>query len=490
MKKKDNDIVVKSLGMSTSGVTGSCWSIEYPKNDNTKGLIIIECGLSQGESTTEKMYNSNKNMLDGIGKEVVKKCEYVFINHAHVDHVGNLCYFNSNSNEFNGKILGSAETIEITKELIKDTIYVHKKNVEYLKSKGKKVKTLYTNQDMYNMFDSMESVEVNKKIKLNDNLSFILKYNNHVLGSTNLTLIFTKPNNTKKTICYSSDMGSKINSEFSYYLKEQDIPKSCNLFISEATYSDSRRQMKIDEVLSERIDMRNKIKGSILQGKRVLLPSFAFSKAQLLVTLLYEWFSKEDWFKDIPVVMDGLLIDNINKCYSRILEGENKRIFDEVMEWRNLKINRTYDSTKATLSQRTCGIYIVSSGFLKEGRITTYLPQFLESSNDVIMLNGYCGDESSRGGLLLNKLVDVIKIDKRYIQKNAEILQYKTFSSHITHDELLELWSQLQCDKILIHHCDEKNKENIIIEAKEYMRSKNKSTKIECVSENNKIFKL
>lgn len=490
MKKKDNDIIIKSLGESTKGVTGSCWTVEYPKNDNTKGLIVIECGLSQGEPTTEKMYNSNKNMLDNIGKEVVEKCEYVFINHPHVDHTGNLCYFNSNTNKFNGKILGSMETVEITKELIQDTVYVHKKNVEYLKSKGKKVKPLYSNQDMYNMFDYMKSVEVNKKIKLNDNLSFILKYNNHTLGSTNLELIFTKPNNTKKTICYSSDMGSKINSEFSYYLREQDIPKSCNFFISEATYSDNRRQMNIGEALSERIDMRNKIKESILNGKRVLLPSFAFSKAQLLITLLYEWFSKEEWFNNVPVVMDGLLMDNINKCYSRILVGKNKELFDDVMKWKNLKINRTYDSTKVTLMCRTCGIYIVSSGFLNEGRITTYLPQFLESSNDVIMLNGYCGDENSRGGLLINNAVNVIKIDKLYVQKNAEILQYKTFSSHMTHDELLELWSQLQCDKILIHHCDNKNKENIILEAKEYMRSKNKSTRIECVNETNKIFKL
>ena len=53
-KKKDkNTIEVKSLGMSTTGVTGSCWNITYPKNDGTIGSIIIECGLSQSEQTTE-----------------------------------------------------------------------------------------------------------------------------------------------------------------------------------------------------------------------------------------------------------------------------------------------------------------------------------------------------------------------------------------------------------------------------------------------------
>ena len=44
-KSKDNDIIVSSLGNSTDNVTGSCFSISYPKDDNTRGLIILECGL-------------------------------------------------------------------------------------------------------------------------------------------------------------------------------------------------------------------------------------------------------------------------------------------------------------------------------------------------------------------------------------------------------------------------------------------------------------
>jgi Cft2 family RNA processing exonuclease len=488
-KKKDFKIIVKSLGNSTSGVTGSMWTIEYPKNDGSKGLIGIECGLSQSEPTTEKMYLANKKMLENIGKDVVKKCEYIFLGHQHVDHLGNLSYF-CKDNGFEGKILGSKETIEIGKELIKDSIYIHKKSLEYLNSKGIKAKALYTQSQMYEMFDHMESVIVGQKIKLNDNLYVEFRNNSHTIGSTNITFTFIKPNNQKKVICYSSDMGSQINKKFSYYLKEQDIPMSCNFFISEATYSDYSRQMTKEMAISEREDMKNMIKNAIVQGKRVLLPVFAFSKAQLMVTLLWEWFHDEDWFGRTPVVMDGLLMSNINNTYLNVLENEEKKLFEQVMQWENLKINKMYDSTIATLSQRTAGVYLVSSGFLKEGRITTYLPQFLESSNDIIAINGYCGDENSRGGQLLNKALDVIKIDKRFIQKKCTVLQYKSFSSHISRIELLELWSRLCCDKIIIHHCDDRNKSNLLSDAKEYLRSKNKTTNIECVSKDNYIFEL
>ena len=36
-KSKDNDIIVSSLVNSTDNVTGSCFSISYPKDDNTRG---------------------------------------------------------------------------------------------------------------------------------------------------------------------------------------------------------------------------------------------------------------------------------------------------------------------------------------------------------------------------------------------------------------------------------------------------------------------
>lgn len=478
MKKKKNDeIVVSSLGKSTEDVTGSCWSISYLKNDGTRGLVVLECGLSQDGNNVEKIYSQNRMMIENIGKDIVSACEYLILGHAHIDHVGNTPYFNS-YNGFNGKVLASKETIAISKELIKDSVYIHSKNIEYLKSKGKKVRPLYTEPQMYDMFEHMESVEVDEQIKLNDNITIILRNNSHVLGSTNITVVITKPNNQKKVVCYSSDMGSKYNLKVSRYLKEQDIPKKCNLFISEATYCDRSRQMSYELAIKEREEMKQVIRQSIKEGKRVLLPTFAFSRSQLLVTYLYEWFKDDELFNDVPIVIDGVLVNNINNVYLKVLEGEDKKLFEEVMNWRNLKINRAYDSTIATLSQRTKGIYITSSGFLINGRITTYLPQFLESSRDVIIMTGYCGGEGSLGYNLLDKEQKSLTLDKRVIQKNATILSYKSFSSHISYDELLELWSEINCDKILIHHSADNNKYKMIEEAKEYLSTKNKSTRL------------
>ena len=189
-RNKDLDIVISSLGTSTTEVTGSCWSISYPKDNGERGLIVIECGLNQGANTIKQQYNNNKRMIENIGKDIIDNAEYVLLTHSHVDHVGNLSIFNSNTNNFNGRILASKKCIEISKELIKDSVFIHTKNVESLKNNGEKVKPLYTEKDMYDMFSHMDYIEVGKEIKLNNNLTVIFNNNSHVVGSCNIKLIF------------------------------------------------------------------------------------------------------------------------------------------------------------------------------------------------------------------------------------------------------------------------------------------------------------
>jgi len=65
-KNKDNDIVVSCLGTSLNEVTGSCWSISYKKDNGKRGLVVIECGLSQSEPKIDKLYNTNKNSIKCI----------------------------------------------------------------------------------------------------------------------------------------------------------------------------------------------------------------------------------------------------------------------------------------------------------------------------------------------------------------------------------------------------------------------------------------
>lgn len=393
-----------------------------------------------------------------------------------VDHVGNLAYFNDD-NGFKGKILASNQTIEIAKDLIKDSVHIHMKNIEYLKSLGRKVLPLYTEPQMHQMFNHMEAIPVGERIKLNDNLTIELHHNNHVVGATSISLYIRKTNNSVKHILYSSDMGNSLTQDLKPFLKNNELPNKCNLFITEATYNTPERTFSKKDAIDERKELARNIKQWISEDKRILFATFSFARSQEILEFLWSQFRDEDWFKEIPIVCDGLLMNNINATYHRVLDEEDSEKFREIMSMPNIKINKNYDSTIVALSKRTPGIYLASSGFMTAGRILTYLPQFLGSKKDIVVLTGYCGSEDSVGGRILNPEQKTITIEKQVVRKNATIKQLKTWSSHIGYWELLRIFEMMRCEKILVHHCDD-GKDSFCERAKQYLRSKGITTPV------------
>lgn len=373
---------------------------------------------------------------------------------------------------------------------MKDCCFIHKKNIEALKSKGKKKELIYSEVDLYNCLDKFTPIEVNKIIDIDTNLKVEYRHNSHTLGSCNVTFHVKEYNQNKwKKICYTSDMGSQINYKYSHYLDEQDIPTSGNILISECTYSNSSRAMTNKMAESERKELLSIIKEGLLNNRRILLPVFAFSKAQTMITFLYENLKDEKWFIDggFEVVMDGVLMNNINGVYSRVLDGEEKKLFNNAYMWDRCVRVKDYKKTLEILATHKPCVILASSGFMENGKIMTYLPYITGNSKDVIVINGYCSqdNEGSMGNKLLNDQKTItfnMDGEKRTVVKKAKVYQQKSWSSHISNQELKELFASVNYDKIILHHMDENNKEKFINECKEYMRSKNKTTPIVATS--------
>ena len=492
MKRRKEEITLTCLGSSAQQVTGSCWLLEYPKKEGEIGTIVIECGLNQQGFTDLEHYQGNQKMLESIGKEIVSNCEYVLIGHSHVDHIGNLVYFNED-NGFKGEILGSEKCIELSKPLIKNSIIIHEGMIKAMREKGIKRTPLYTKTQMYQTFNHMRAVEQKEEIVLNEYVTVIFHPNNHVVGASSISIIVTKPSGIKKHILYSSDIGSAILQEFHPYVNSLDLPKKCDMFITEATYSDKSRIISRKMAIQERKELKDIIKNALKKNddSQVLIPTFSFSRTQEFITWLHEEFKDDSFFNDIPIVIDGILADEINKVYLKILDEEDKRRFEESLKWHNIKINTSIEGTRAILKTRSRRIIITSSGFLTNGRVANYLPSFLESSKDTIITLGYCGGEDSLGGIIVNtEQGKPINLFNRTVLKRCDVFQMKTWSSHISYGELLELFSRINTRKIIVHHCDEENKTNFIKEAKEYLLEKNKTTPIVGVSKCAFYFKL
>lgn len=479
-KKKNTDVIVDVIGNNQFQVTGSCNKIEYyDEEKQEKRYILVDLGLSQKEQDPYKAYLDNMKMLQKLPKEVVSKTDFVFLTHSHADHSCNTPYLNT-SNGFEGKIISSTKTISISRKLIADSVYIHERNIEQIKSgSGKKLKPLYTEQDMHDMFGKMEAYEVGKKYKLNSNVTIQLHKNNHSVGSVGVSLWIRKPNNQIKHLLFSGDIGSRYNYKYNYFTDDYELPTKCNYFFSEATYWQDGRGFNESIANQQRNELKEYIKSQLKQNKRVLFCTFAYNRSQQLLQQLYDWFADDKDF-NYPIVCDGFLTNKINDCFSNILDGEDKDKWDKTMNWSKIKFNREFPSTLATLSVRTTGVYICSSGFLTAGRAITYLSTMLGNSRDCVISIGYCGNEGSKGWAVFDSDQKTVTIgsgkDKKVIYKRADLNKFTSFSSHIQKDELFKLWADMNCDKIIVQHteCDDE----FINEAKEYLRSKNKSTPI------------
>lgn len=488
-KRKDkHDIIISFLGESRNDVTGSSVLINIPKkNGEGRYNVLIEMGLVQGGNTIEQDLANNRRMLERFNKELIASIETVFICHQHCDHQGNLPYLTANG--FTGEAIMPNKCIEIVKDLMEDSVKIHQSNVQKLKqTKGKRTKEFYNTQDMYLLFDKFKGVEIGEKYRLNDEVEFRFIHSGHVVGGAMLELWITKPNNSRKHLIYTSDMGSKHNNQFQYFVYPREHIQDCDLLISEATYNTKDRSWKKKDAIEEREQLKRELKEHLCGGKDILFSAFSFGRTQNLICMLYDFFHEEKWFKKIDIILDGVLMHKINNNYLKILEGEELEYFRKVLGWKNVKVNKTYDGTIAILSEKKPRIIISTSGFLTNGRITSYLKQMIGSSKSVIYLTGYCGGEGSLGARLLNPNQKTVTIEKSVIRKAATIKKLSTMSSHIQFTELLSLYKGVNCEKIIIHHSSKEEKSNFASIVREELSKIGKSTKVETTTDKNYQF--
>ena len=489
-KKKDTNVYATFLGESRNDVTGSSLLLNIPRKDYSRYNILIEMGLVQGGNTIKQDIANNRKMLERYNKDLIQSIDYVFVAHEHCDHHANLPYLQA-SGVFNGQVIMPKISIPIVEHLMEDSVKIHEANIRKLKEQGEKhIKPFYTSVDMYELFERFKGVEIGEKYRLNNEIEYRFINSGHVLGGAMLELWITKPNNSKIHLVYSSDMGSNHNNDFQYYVPPRDQVSKCNYFISEGTYNNPDRSWTKKQAIEERAELKSDIKNYLCSGKEILFSAFSFGRLQNILCMLYDYYHDQEWFKDIPVIIDGVLLHKINSDYLNVLKGEEKEHFQRVLNWSNLKCNKDYAGTLMILAKHEPRIIISTSGFLTNGRIVTYLQSMLGSSKAVIYLSGYCGGLDSLGAKILNPNQKTVTIDKKVVLKKATVKQLRTMSSHIQYDELMSLYRGLNCNKIIIHHSSEDGKENFGQEVREELAKCDKTTKVDVVTNKNYQFIL
>lgn len=455
------------LGQSSKDVTGSQYLIKFGSKQ-----ILLECGLYQ---------SSNNSYLDSykINSEKFKftpsKIDYVFVGHAHIDHIGLIPLLVKRG--FRGKIIMTTETAIIAKDLLLNSMHILETEARMLSRKfGRNYEPLYTQDDIYLALSLFSTFDISDAlIKLDDTVSFKFLHNSHCIGAAQIKIILKDERKTRK-ILYTSDIGAIKTPN--HYVGKLGFDDSFNdVVIMESTYGDrktSRRNRNTDAEL-----LKSSIETSINRGGTYLLPCFSFMRTQEILTTLYELFGDNDNFK-IPVIVDSELSVEICHDYKKVLHGNDLLMWEKVLSWGNVKLVREKSESNCWLCNNRPKIIISSSGFCTNGRIVSYLGQYLSDKNSTVCFTGYSGSNNTYLSYRIkhSSVNEQIKINKHYVPNMADVINLTTFSSHAPHDDLVKYGAFLNTNKLVLVHGSHEAKNNLKKDLELEISKNNKSYKV------------
>ena len=106
--------------------------------------------------------------------------------------------------------------------------------------------------------------------------------------------------------------------------------------------------------------------------------------------------------------------------------------------------------------------------------------------NDCILMIGYCGEDTLGYKIKHGKDNKTININGKPIKNKAQVCELHSFSSHIQHDQMLNYYKSINCEKIYLVHSDD-NKVEFKNELQEAINDCLKSTRVVAVNSGTKI---
>lgn len=385
-----------------------------------------------------------------------KELDYIFITHIHADHC--LLLPKLYKEGCNAQIIISDGSGQIYKDMAEDCAEINERDVLFINSQhNKNYMPLYDLSDVEKSVNYMTEFSVNRKIKLDDSLSFELIPAGHLLGSCQVLLYLTY-NNLTKTILVTGDIGNKVVKN--RFVGEYQQVSKADIVIAESTYGD-KPDIKIGK--KERKNDLEKFKSIIerqiheMKG-RVIIPSFSQSRMQQLALMVYQMYKDSEWKP--KVYIDSPLSIRIFNDYEACLEGQDKDDLDELINSGMFTFVKEPEKSKALVASNEPCLVLSSSGMCQVGRIRHHLKKCVSDPNATILFVGYSTD-GSLASLLKDNKCKSITIDQKVYPCRCSSYSLKSMSGHAPFNQLVENYSNINCQKLILHHGSKLAKETL-----------------------------
>jgi metallo-beta-lactamase family protein len=381
--------------------------------------LLVDCGLVQGDPNA---YEINKKPFGYDPKTV----DYLFITHAHLDHIGRVCKLVKDG--FDGTIYSTPETKEIAEAMFLDALKVMTmKEKEILD--GIHQAPLYDAIDVEKTMKMWKTIPYHKETKVGDEFSVYLKDAGHILGSAMYEFKYKG-----KKIVFTGDSGNSP----APLLKDTEKITDADYLIVDSVYGDRNHESK-----EERDAKFRKITLETIQkGGALVLPAFSIERTQVILYELNNMI-EDKLIPSIPVYLDSPLGRKVTDIYSKSSQDFNTGVQKEIKGGDNIfnfpKLSIThgsYDSKKIEELPNP-KVIISGSGMSSGGRVIWHEMAYLPDPNSTVLLMGY-----QAAGTLGRRIQDKpasVMINGKMIPARARIEMISGYSSHKDSDNLVKL---------------------------------------------------
>jgi len=434
-------------------VTGSMHLVSTDDSD-----VLLDCGLFYGHRDEYYEINANFPFLPA-------NLDACVLSHAHIDHCGNIP--NLVKKGFRKDIHCTPATRDLCRYMLADSGFVQEEDVKYVNKINKKRglpprKPLYNKKDAEKSLKYLRALEYHRPFSITRDINLNFYEAGHILGSA-VSVLEIGTSKGKTRLGYAVDLG-----RFDMpLLKDPESPKDIDYLIIESTYGARVHGSLSDagKALSEVINRTAK------RGGKVIIPSFALERTQLIVFFISQLMKKKKVPK-LPIYVDGPLAVNLTKVFR-----ENWMYFDETtrqsfmndedpLGYDNITYVKRVSESKRLNDVKRPVIIISGSGMCENGRILHHLKNNIENPRNTIIVIGFmAGDTLGRG---ITEKKDIVRIFGRPFDLNAEVQVINAFSSHADKNGLIDYVRSLEgrLKRVFIVHGESEQSESLRREMK------------------------
>ena len=284
-KEDDSDSKMQIMVLGSGQEVGrSCIMIKYQRK-----TVMLDCGTHPARS--------GESSLPFFDAWDLSEVDVALISHFHIDHAAAVPYLTERT-AFKGKVYMTHPTKSIFKLVCDDIVNVNRSN------SGAANEPLYTSQHVQNCLKRIEVCQYHQTIE-EKGIKFTAYNAGHVLGAA---MFMVEIDGVR--VLYTGDYSRHEDR----HLEMAELPRdsqneviSPDILIVESTYGTQNNPSR-----QERESLFAKyVKDTVTSGGNALVPMFAIGRAQELMLILEEEWSRDERLKEIPIFYFG---DMARKC--------------------------------------------------------------------------------------------------------------------------------------------------------------------------------